>query len=397
MPAHQEQRPRPFPGNRGLTLHPAYAELRQRPLARVRLPHGEDAWLATRHADVQTVLTDPRFSIAAAVDRDQPRMREGARVARGLFSLDPPDHTRLRAVVGRDFGARRMEGIRARVRQVAHERLDALLEAGQPADFLREFAIPLPTTIICEILGAPQRDHDRFWSWAETIFSDDLPGETVRRRVEDFFRYLAGMVEERRARPGDDLLTTLVRACDDEGRITEEELFAVAADLLNAGFVTTSHQIANFFAALFAHPDQLERLKDRPESIPGAVEELLRFVPVLTGFSFARYAVADLTLGGVTVRAGEPVITVLAAANRDPAVFPDPEELILDRSPGPHLAFGKGAHYCVGAHLARVELQEALAVVLTRLPGIKLAVGEDQLDWRAGHLVNGLTQLPVTW
>ncbi|GAA3866850.1 cytochrome P450 [Streptomyces sedi] len=397
MPGPQEQGLCPFPTNHGFTLHPAYAELRGAPLGRVRLPHGDDAWLATRYADVQTVMSDPRFSIAAAVGRDQPRMREGARAAKGLFSMDPPDHTRLRSVVGRDFGARRMERIRGRVREVAEARVDAMLAADRPADLLTEFAIPVPTTVICEIIGVPAEDHDRFWTWAETIFANDLPGDTVLAAVRDFFAYMAGMVAERRAAPREDMLTTLVRACDEEGQITEEEMFAVAADLLNAGFATTSHQIANFLATLLCHPEQLTLLRLKPDLIPGAVEELLRFVPILSGFSFARYAVEDVPLGGVTVRAGEPVIGVLGAANRDPEAFPEPDALLVDRPTSPHLAFGKGPHFCVGAHLARVELQESLRVLLDRLPGLALAVPPDELEWRHGSMVNGLTRLPVTW
>ncbi|KAB8163025.1 cytochrome P450 [Streptomyces sp. 3MP-14] len=397
MPEAQEQRHCPFPTNHGFTLHPAYTELRRQPPTRVRLPHGDDAWLATRHADVQTVLSDPRFSIAAGTDRDQPRMRDEARVTGGLFSLDPPQHTRLRSIVGRHFSARSMEPIRSRVRDVANERLDAILEAGQPADLLRQFAIPVPTTIICEILGAPPEDHDNFWMWADTIFANDIPGQTVRQRVEDFFHHLAGMFQERREHPRDDMLTTLVRACDEEGRITENEMFALTADILNAGFVTTSHQIANFLATLLCHPEQLELLRNKPEFVPQAVEELLRYVPILSGFSFARYATEDVELDGVAIRAGEPVIVVLGAANRDPAVFSQPDTLMLDRPAAPHLAFGHGPHYCIGAHLARVELQEAITAVLDRLPSLKLAVPETDLEWKHGSMINGITGLPVIW
>ncbi|MFF9775842.1 cytochrome P450 [Streptomyces sp. NPDC013978] len=388
----------PYPFEpRGLELHPAYAELRARPLARIRMPYGDGAWLVTRYEDVRTVLADPRFSLAAAMGRDQPRMRPVARTGAGLFSTEPPEHTRLRSLVAREFGARRVERLRARAVELADELLDGIVAAGQPADLVEDFAIPMPTTIICEVLGLPAEDHRMLWAWAETVLSAVTPGEVLATEGRAFMDYMTDVLELRSREPGDDLLTTLVRACREQKLIAEEELLSIACDLLIAGFVSTTNQIGNFFHQLLFNPEELVRLRERPELIPRAVEELMRYVPLLTGFSLPRYATADVALGGVTVRAGEAVMIATAAANRDPEVFPEPERLVLDRPANPHIGFGHGVHYCVGAHLARLELQVAIERVLARLPGLRPAVPEHALRWKEDAMVNGLQSLPVAW
>lgn len=388
--------PYPF-APRGLELHPAYAELREQPLARIRMPYGDGAWLVTRYEDVRAVLADPRFSLAAAMGRDQPRMRPVARTGAGLFSTEPPEHTRLRSLVAREFGARRVERLRARAVELADQLLDRIVEAGQPADLVEDFAIPMPTTIICEVLGLPAEDHRMLWDWAETVLSAVTPGEVLATEGQAFMDYMAQVLELRSREPGDDLLTTLVRACRERKLIGEEELLSIACDLLIAGFVSTTNQIGNFFHQLLFSPDELVRLRERPELIPRAVEELMRYVPLLTGFSLPRYATADVELGGVTVRAGEAVMIATAAANRDPRVFAEPERLVLDRPANPHIGFGHGVHYCIGAHLARLELRVAIERVLARLPGLRPAVPEHELRWKQDAMVNGLQALPVAW
>lgn len=388
--------PYPFEPD-GLELHPVYAELREQPPARIRMPYGDGAWLATRYEDVRAVLADPRFSLAAAMGRDQPRTRPVARTGAGLFSTEPPEHTRLRSLVAREFGARRVERLRTRAVELADELLDGMIAAGRPADLVEDFAIPMPTTIICEVLGLPAKDHRMLWHWAETVLSAISPGEVLAAEGRAFTDYMAGVLELRGREPGDDLLTVLVRACREQGLISEEELLSIACDLLIAGFVSTTNQIGNFFHQLLFNPEELVRLRERPELIPKAVEELMRYVPLLTGFSLPRYATADVELGGVTVRAGEAVMIATAAANRDPAVFREPERLALDRPVNPHIGFGHGVHYCVGAHLARLELQVAIERVLARLPGLRPAVPEGELRWKEDAMVNGLQALPVAW
>ncbi|MFJ9946696.1 cytochrome P450 [Kitasatospora sp. NPDC091207] len=382
---------------RGLDLHPRYAELREQPLPRIRLPYGDGAWLVTRYEDVRTVLADPRFSLAEAMGHDQPRMRPVARSGAGLFSTEPPEHTRLRSLVAREFSARRVERLRVRARELADELVDGMLAAGRPADLVEDFAIPMPTTIICEVLGIPAEDHRMLWQWAETVLSAVTPGEVLAVEGQAFIEYMAGVLDLRGREPGEDLLTVLVRACREQELIGEDELLSIACDLLIAGFVSTTNQIGNFFHQLLVNPEELRRLREKPELIPKAVEELMRYVPLLTGFSLPRYATADVELGGVTIRAGDAVMIATAAANRDPEVFEEPERLVLDRQANPHIGFGHGVHYCIGAHLARLELQVAIETVLDRLPGLRLAVPEDELRWKADAMVNGLQALPIAW
>ncbi|WP_346766389.1 cytochrome P450 [Streptomyces sp. CB01881] len=398
LPMLRQHRPLAYPFEPlGLELHPRYAELRDQPLARIRLPYGDGAWLVTRYEDVRTVLADPRFSLAEAMGQDQPRMRPVARTGAGLFSTEPPEHTRLRSLVAREFSARRVERLRARAGELAGELVDAMVAAGPPADLVEDFAIPMPTTIICEVLGIPAEDHRMLWHWAETVLSAVTPGEVLAEEGRAFIAYMAGVLDLRGREPGEDLLTVLVRACREQGLITEEELLSIACDLLIAGFVSTTNQIGNFFHQLLVNPEELHRLREKPELIPKAVEELMRYVPLLTGFSLPRYATADVELGGVVVRAGDAVMIATAAANRDPDVFEEPERLVLDRPGNPHVGFGHGVHYCIGAHLARLELQVAIGTVLDRLPGLRPAVPEDELNWKADAMVNGLQALPVAW
>jgi cytochrome P450 len=386
----------PFPPSR-LEVHPTYARLREEPLARVRLPYGDGAWLVTGHADVKAVLSDQRFSLAAALGKDQPRLRPMTRDGGGLFSKEPPEHTRLRSLVAREFGARRVEGLRIRARDLAGELIDAMEAKGPPADLIDDFAIPLPTTIICELLGIPGGDHRRLWGWAQSVLSNTSTEQELTIRGKELYSYLGEILELRRREPGDDVLSGLVRARDEDGRIDEEELLSLASDLLIAGFVSTTNQIGNFFYHLLSSPADLAHLRERPETIPKAVEELLRYVPLLVGFTLPRYATEDVELGGVMIKAGEAVIVATAAANRDPGIFPDPEQVVLDRQINPHVGFGHGVHYCVGAHLARLELQVALESVLDRMPGLRFAVPEAELSWKTDAMVIGLNALPVSW
>ncbi|GAA1160434.1 cytochrome P450 [Streptomyces hebeiensis] len=391
----------PFWTTEGLDLHPDYRPLRDQPLAKVRLPFGEDAWLATRHEDVRTVLSDPRFSLAEAVRRDQPRIGRMPRAGGGLIATDAPDHTRLRSVLSKEFTARRIERLRDRVGRIADGLLDRMVQAGPPADLSEDFAFPLPMTLICELVGVPREDHGRVRSWADIVCSGSASPEVLQKEAADFFARVNGWLHAHRQEPADDLLTLLVRACDEDGVISEEELVGVLNELLVGGFVTTTNQIGNFFSLLLLpRPDEedlLGRLRAEPALIPKAVEELLRFVPLLNGLTLPRYALEDTELGGVLVRAGEPVIVSQAAANRDPEAFSDPDRVVFDRPGNAHVSFGYGTHYCLGAHLARLELQVALERVLARMPGLRLAVPVAELRWRSKQFFSGLHELPVTW
>jgi cytochrome P450 len=389
----------PFGPAVGLELDPTYVHLRENePLSRVKLPYGEEAWLVTRYDDVRTVLADPRFSRAETVTRDMPRLHP-ERVAGGLVDLDPPEHSRLRRLVTKAFTVRRVERLRARADEVATELLDGLVVAGPPADLLETFAVPLPGTVVCELLGIPYGDRDEFRSWVDAFVSTTtLTPEQRRGYLGRLAAYLDVLATQRREEPTDDLLGALVLARDEDARLTGEEIVNLALLMLGAGYESTATMIGNFVYTLLTRPDQWELLRARPDLVPRAVEELLRFIPSApTAAALPRYATEDVPLSGGTVRAGAPVLTARAVANRDPRVFDDPERLDITREPTSHLAFGHGVHHCFGAQLARMDLQVALALLVDRLPSLRLAVPERELSWKSGLAVRGLVRLPVTW
>ncbi|WP_062214135.1 cytochrome P450 [Streptomyces sp. NBRC 109706] len=390
----------PFGDTIGLAPHPAYAALREGPPIRVRLPYGEPCWLATGHEDVRTVLTDQRFSVAEAMSRDHPRMRPLARRGGGMVAMDPPEQTRLRQVVSRRFAARRVERMGDYIREVAEEQLAVLLAAPQPADFVALFATPLAIRVSCDLLGLPEDGRRQFSDWARTVLSFTATDEEVAGRTVAFRGYVADLAERRRAEPCDDLLTDLVQARD-AGRIHEGELFAIAAELLNAGFESTACQLSSICYLLAVRPEVSALLRGRPELIPGAVEEMLRFIPLILGSTLPRYATEDIVLGSTLIRAGSPVLVDLAAANRDGRVFAEPDTFSLEAAESTeaprHLAFGAGPHYCLGAQLARQELRIALELMVTRLPELRLAVPRERVPWRTGSLLAGPEELPVAW
>ena len=277
------------------------------------------------------------------------------------------------------------------------ELLDAMEGAGSPADLVEGLALPLPIAMISELLGVPFADRHHFRGWAETFMtSSGFTVEEVIAAHEQLAAYLAELVAQRRAAPTDDLLGALVVARDEDGdRITEPELISLALAILVAGYETTASQLGKFMLCLFRHPDQLARLRARPELVPNAVEELMRLIPLSAGTSVAYLATEDVEIGGVTIRAGEAVIASTAAANRDPAVHDDPHVLDVERSDTAQLGFGHGAHFCLGAHLARMELQVAITSLLVRFPNLQLAVPDDEVVWKTGSSVWGLQALPI--
>jgi nocardicin N-oxygenase len=400
MTIDTEARAFPFGEPIHLDIDPLLRRLRrEEPISRVRLPHGGEGWLATRYEDVKLVLADPRFSRAATVSReDIPRTAPEVARPSSLLSMDPPQHTRLRKLVAKAFTGRRVALLRPRARQIVQERLDEIERAGAPADLVQQLALPLPVTVICEMLGVPPADQHRFRDFSDTILSrtahtlDEIT--SARAEVE---RYLAELAAQRRREPTDDLLGALVAARDEDDRLSEEELVSLGVALLIAGHETTANQIANFTYVLLSQRDLWEQLRRDRTLIPDAIEELLRWVQLGSGAAFARVATEDVVLSGVTVRAGESVLAHTQAANRDESVFTDPEELNLTRAINPHLTFGHGVHHCVGAQLARVELQEAFDGLLQRFPTLRLAVAPEQVPWKQGLLVRGPSALPVSW
>lgn len=395
------QVPRSYPFSRiRLDPDPQYAELRRSaPVCRVQLPFGPPAWLVTDYLLTKAVLGDARFSRAAAVGRDNPResVADISQVAESVLSMDPPEHTRIRKLVGKAFTPRRVEELRPRATEIASGLVDDMVAAGPPADLVDRFSFALPSIMICELLGIPEDDRHTFRGWADATVSTTTTTPVPEQDAYlHLVSYLAGLFEERRARPGDDLLTGLVQARDNDDRLFESELLVLAMALLIAGYETTAHQITNMTYTLLTHPAQLQQLRQRPELLPGAIEEMLRF-NVFGSAINPRIATTDVELGDVLVRAGEPVLCSRSSANRDEKVFSRADELDFSREPNPHLAFGYGPHFCLGANLARMELQVAVGTIVSRLPRVQIAAPEESLAWHDGTIMRGLAAFPISW
>ncbi|WP_455356882.1 cytochrome P450 family protein [Streptomyces sp. SYSU K217416] len=383
--------------------YPLYRQLREDgPVRRAVIAGGLEAWVVTRYEEGLAALSDPRLSsdIRDASDprliRQLPRTERESMLSNMLRS-DPPDHTRLRRLVSKAFTARRVTDLRPRIQEIADQLLDAVAPAGR-AELIADFALPLPVTVISELLGVPVEDRYDFQRWTDDMLlrGAELPDPAVVDEAWQRMRsYLTKLLETKRARPGDDLLSALITARDEEQRLTEDELIAMAFLLLVAGYVTTVNLIGGGIAALLAHPGHLELLRDDPSLLPGAIEEFLRYDgPVSPGI--ARFAREDVEIAGVTVPRGATVLIASAIADRDPARFPDPDRLDITRQDNAHLAFGHGIHYCLGAPLARLEGQIAIGTALHRLPGLTLDVRPGELRWRPGGL-RGPAHLPVTF
>ncbi|MEW1633036.1 cytochrome P450 [Streptomyces sp. NPDC093801] len=386
----------PFNTAEGLLLAEEYERVRDRPgLLRVQMPYGEPAWLVTRYADARLVLGDARFSRAAAAAHDEPRQSEG-RTDSGILGMDPPDHTRLRSLVAKAFTVRQVEKLRPQVRALTADLLDELEAAGPPVDLVDRFALPVPVAVICRLLGVPVGDRPRFRVWSDAALStSSLTAEEFEANLEELRAYMAGLIELHRRDPQDDLMTALIEARDTDGdRLSEPELVDLCVAVLVAGHETTASQIPNFVLTLLDHPEQLALLRREPALIARAVEELLRFVPLGSGAGQARYATEDIEVGGTLVRAGDPLLVAIGAANRDALRFAAPGVLDIRRPSNQHIGFGHGVHHCLGAPLARMELQEALGGLLARFPGLKLA---GDVTWKTEMLVRGPRVMPIGW
>ncbi|MFF3544050.1 cytochrome P450 [Streptomyces platensis] len=385
----------PFNVPESLELSEEYEQARSRPgLLKVRMTYGEPAWLVTRYAEARFVLGDQRFSRAEGARHDEPRQSEG-RQDSGILGMDPPDHTRLRTLVAKAFTVRQVEKLRPQVKQLAGELLDELEAAGPPADLVDRYALPIPVAVICRMLGVPAEDRPRFRVWSDAALStSSLTAAEFDANMEELRAYMRQLIEEHRRAPRDDLMTALIDARDVNDRLSEVELVDLCVGILVAGHETTATQIPNFVLALLDHPGQLALLRERPELIGGAVEELLRFVPLGSGASQPRYATEDVEVGGTLVRAGTPVLVAVGAANRDALRFDAPGKLDISRTGIQHLGFGHGVHHCLGAPLARLELQEAIGALITRFPDLRLA---GDVVWKSEMLVRGPRVMPVGW
>ncbi|GAA1481746.1 cytochrome P450 [Gordonia sinesedis] len=386
----------PFNGPVGIGLSPEYTLAQAgHGLARVQLPHGEPAWLATRYDDVRRVLGDRRFSRAEAANHDEPR-NSAYRSGDGILSMDPPDHTRLRAVAAPAFSVRRVEHLRPRVREIVRQLIDELLTQEEPVDFVESFAQPLPIRVICEVLGVPGADRQQFQVWTDAqISTSALSQGQFDTSMAELRQYISMQVTDRRASPRDDLISVIATAhVQDPQQWTEQELVDLCVGILVAGYESTATQLANFVYVLLTQPERWHQLIGDPDIVPSAVEELMRYVAIGIGADFPRYATEDVELGGELVRAGAPVLASTSAANWDSSRFANPERVMFDRSGIGHLGFGYGAHHCLGAPLARLELQEALRGLTSQLSSLSVAALP---QWRTNTLLRGPRRMLVGW
>jgi cytochrome P450 PksS len=384
--------------------HPFYARLREEaPVWRTTLPDKRKAWLVTRYEDVAGVLKDDRFAKDPHNAQDPEQRAKGPWVPgflkpleRNMLDVDEPDHRRLRTLVSKAFTPRLIEKLRGRIEAICQELLDAMQSRGR-TELVRDYALPLPATVIAELLGIPASDHRKFHRWSNRIVSISS-GRDVWRALPAalaFVRYLRKMSERRRVAPEDDLISALVQAEEAGDKLSQDELLAMSFLLLVAGHETTVNLIASGTLALIEHPEQMERLEAELLLIKPAVEELLRYTSPVE-IATERYARQDLEVAGTEVSRGELVLGVLGSANRDERYFEYPGALDLTRDPNKHLAFGRGGvHHCLGAPLARMEGQIAIIALLQRFPGLHLDVDPGSLRWRRGLFLRGLQRLPL--
>jgi cytochrome P450 len=381
--------------------HTLYDVLRsEAPVREIIAPGGTKVWLVTRYDDAKSVLNDNRLSknieagqkVIQRHTDGEAGMVFASELAAHMMNADPPDHTRLRKQVNKVFTQRAVEKLGPRIEEITTELLDAM-EGHDEVDLMRALAYPLPMAVICELLGVPSDDQERFKGWVPTQLSGGDP-ESMAQATTALLGYLYELIESKRSQPADDLLTGLVRSSDD-GKLNTQELVSMAFLLLVAGNETTVNLIGNGAYALLRHPDQLAALRADRSLMPGAVDELLRYEsPVNT--SSLRFTTEPIEVGGVVIPEGELVVVALTSANRDESQFPDAASLDIHRQAGASLSFGHGIHYCVGAQLARLEAQIAFDRLFDRFPHIRLAADPADLRWQPGTALRGLRSLPVS-
>lgn len=388
----------PFGPVEGLELHERYLELsRAEPVTRVRMPYGGEAWLLTGYTEIKQFLADTSFSSMAATTPDTPRVTPLPLRPGGLLTMDVPEHTRIRRVVAKAFTKRQIDRLRDRIQAVSDELIDRIAAQGPPADLVEALAVPLPVVMICELFGIPYEQRQRFRKYSDVIISTFAhTGEQVEQARSDMDAYLGELFEWRRREPGDDVVSMLVEAMDVE-RLSVEEAAQTGVGILMAGHDTSLSMISNVCYLLLARPALYRQLRDHPELMGTAIDEFLRTIPLRSSGSFPRRATKDVEIGGVLIRAGETVIFQRASADRDERVFDSPHEIDLTRKHNPHLGFGHGVHYCLGAQLAKTELTIAITGLLRRFPDLRLAVPAAEVVWKRGIIARGPKSLPVLW
>lgn len=372
----------------------------EQPVSRITIPPGVEAWLVTRYQDVRQVLGDPtRFSnrpsgYDVSGGGDSEIERNGF-----LIAYDPPEHTRLRKLLTAGFTVARMRRLAPRVADVVNGQLDVMAAHGgdgAPADLVELFALPIPSLVICELLGVPYADRDRFSDLSVRIAALDGGGD-AQLAMSEFTDYTSGLAEQKRSNPGPDVISDMVAVQAIEPSFTDDDLARLAAGLIFAGHETTSTRIA--MGTMFLLSDLRRRdafVADLDGQVDATVEEILRMT-VVSGTGLLRYAREDVEISGVPIARGEAVLVAIQSANRDATAFPSPDEFDPTRAPNLHMSFGHGAHVCLGANLARTELRTVFPLLFGRFPGLELAVGVDEIGMRTNHLAGGVTSVPVVW
>lgn len=374
-----------------------YAQFREAgPVHRITGTDGLPAWLVTRYDDVRQALADPRLSLDKrnAAPGGYRGMALPPALDANLLNMDPPDHTRIRRLVSRAFTPRQIEQLREPIQRTANRLLDAIA-VQEHADLIASYAAPLPITVICDLLGVAPADRIDFRAWTDALVAPDPTRPSrAKEAVGNMLAFFTRLIATKRTAPADDLLSALIAVRDEEDRLSEDELMSLAFLILVAGYENTVHLIGNAILTLLRHPDQLADLRTDSARLSATVEELARYdgpVPL----AIRRFPTEDVTIGGVTIPAGETVLLSLAAAHRDPRRFTDPDRFDIDRDATGHLALGHGIHYCLGAPLARMETEIALGTLFDRFPDLALGVAPSELQWRPSMRSRGLLALPV--
>ncbi|MFD7658639.1 cytochrome P450 [Actinosynnema sp. NPDC059797] len=374
----------------------------QGPVHRLTLTDGEPMWLVTGHDEARAALSDPRLGsdrfrservVAKLPEQFRERATDRRRRAGNFVTLDPPAHTRYRKLLTGQFTVRRMRQLVPRIEGIVTEHIDAMLAAGTTADLVPAFALPVPSLVICELLGVDYADRHEFQERSSTLLRLDTPLDEVARIADELRAFMLDLIRRKRAEPADDLLSGLVEA---DPTLTDDELIGIANLLLVAGHETTANMLALGTFALLEHPDQLARLRADPALVDGAVEELLRHLSIIH-LGVLRLTLEEVEVAGEVIPADSDVLISVIAPNRDPRRFDRPDELDVTRPRGPHLAFGHGVHQCLGQQLARVEMAVGFTELLRRLPDLRLAVPADQVPLRSDMLIYGVHSLPVAW
>lgn len=392
-----------LPVNRTCPYKPLAEHVRLReecPIAKVKLPNGRTVWVATSHKDIRAILSDPRFS-SNRRDPNFPTFAHerppSSNLKPMLLELDPPEHAQARRAVLGEFTIHRINALGPRIQQIVDEHIDAMLAGPRPVDLVQALSLPVPSLVICELLGVPYSDHEFFQTRSSHLVNQKTPAEVITRSVMELMQYLGQLVASKMQKPTDDLLGRQIqKQLEETGSVDFEGMLSMALLLLIAGHETTANMISLSTLVLLQHPEKLEAIKQDPSKTLGAVEELLRYFTIAES-ALGRLAKEDVEIGGVVIKAGEGVVALANTANRDPEVFQNADELDLERGSRNHLAFGFGPHQCLGQNLARLELQIVIDTLFRRIPELRAAVPYEELSFKDSSTVYGMNEFPVTW